>query len=280
MADSAAETFSIGDDGRQWLGVSGSVGIRDPGGALVTLRVPGTEAPAVEGWIEGSAYLRSGDTLSVMPADGDSVTAVRGDFGANPLLVDVRGRALLQGARSGAVLAHDPRTLAPVWAWAALGSATTALAGSPEGDRVYQALASSGGDARLLIRDLQTGRELASVELPAPLALLAAGADGTLYGMAREGRRAAIVALRPARNDLELVWRRVLPMSGEADAVRLAVAGQRLAVWGLGPRVGLRLLATRTGEIVARTRVDPRDAAFGRGAELWALYPGEIRRLE
>lgn len=279
VTDPASATLSLGPDGHHWVGAPGVLRMRSAQSPLVELPMPGDAPPRVQGWIDGAAYVRTGDTLSVVPRGADSAAYSRGGFGDAPVIADVRGRMLLQGAGSGAILAHHPDSLAPVWAWPALGRRTTALAASPEGDRLHQAVASEGGDATILTRDLQTGRQLSAVELPAPLDALAVDPAGTLYGMAREGR-ATVVALRPRQGDLQLLWRRTLPMADEAGQARLAVAAGRVAVWGLGGRVGLRLLDARTGEILARTSTDPTDAAFGPDGSLWALYPGEIRRLE
>lgn len=279
VADPAAATVAVGPGGHYWIGAPGVMRVGAAEGPPAEIRVPGTTPPRVQGWINGTAYVRTGDTLSVVTVGADSAGFSRGGFGDAPVIADVRGRALLQGARSGAVLAHDPDSLAPVWAWPALGRRTTALAASPQGDRLHQAVASAGGDATIVIRDLQTGRELSAVELPAPLERLVADANGTLYGVARD-RRATIVALRPRQGDLELVWRRPLRIAEEAAQVRLAVAGDRVAVWGLGPRIGLRLLSAKTGEILGRTRTDPLDVSFAPDGSLWALYPGELRRLE
>jgi hypothetical protein len=279
LPDSAI-TLAVDGEGRQWLGRPGAMRVRDAAGSARDLRLPGAAAPRVVGWVDGTAYLQQGDALLVMPGRADSITAAREVFGRNPLLCDVRGRAVLQGARSGAVLAHDPATLEPLWAWAALGAATTALAASPEGDRVYQALDDDDRDPQVLTRDLQTGRDLGRMELDFPLEEMVAADDGTLYGVGREGRRAVIVALRPGGGELELVWRMPLPVDDAAARVRIVVSGAWVAVWGRGPREGLRILDSEEGDILARDRTEPLDVAFGPDGQLWALYPRELRRLE
>jgi hypothetical protein len=266
--------------GVHWLGVPGGLLLRDPAGSWREVRWEGEGVPRVLGWIGGSAYVRAGDVLQVLEAGRDSVAARREGFGSSPLLLDVRGRAVLQAAGSGAVLGHDPTTLEPVWAWAALGSPSGAVAASPQGDRVYHALADDEEGARILTRDLQTGRVLASMPIAAPVAVLATDSTGMLFALAREGRRAEVLALRPDGGELTVVWRRVLRAAEEAARVRLAVGDGRVAVWGLGPRVGLRLLEGRDGSVLGRSRTDPLDAAFGEDGSLWTLYPGELRRLE
>jgi hypothetical protein len=187
---------------------------------------------------------------------------------------------VLQGARTGAVLAHDAGSLETVWAWAALGAPTTALAVSPEGDRLYQALDDDDDEPQVLIRDLQTGRELGRLEMDFLLQELVAAEDGTLYGVGRDGRRAVVVALRPGGGELEPLWRRSLALTEALPRLRIAVSEGRVAVWGRGPREGLRVLDTAEGDILARTSTDPSDFSFGPGGEMWALYPGEVRRLE
>ena len=197
-----------------------------------------------------------------------------------PMLLDVRGRAVLQGARSGAVLAHDTGSLEPLWAWAALGSPTTGLAESPLGDRIYQAIGGEGAPARIIVRDLQTGRELASTTAAAPLEQLVAGEEGELYGIAREGRRVVVVALDSREGELAVRWRRTLSSAEEVSEVRLVPAERGVVVQGLGPRIGLRWLSAQDGRVLGRTRTDPLDVWYRDGEGLWALFPGELRRLE
>lgn len=277
--DAEAATLAVAPGGEVWLGLPGAIQRGGPAQGGGTLALPGEGVPALLGWLDERTYLRLGDRVVVVAAGEDSVRAWREGFGEAPVLVDEAGGVLLQGAGSGAVLAHDPDSLAPVWAWPALAERTTAMARSPEGDRLYQALVDADGDARILVRDFQTGRTLGTHPLPRPLEDLETGDDGTLYGVARNGR-AAIVALNPRRGELEPVWRTTLPVAEEGVRVRIAVDRGRVAVWGLGPRIGLRLLDARTGEILARTRADPLDVAFAPGGALWALFPGELRRLE
>lgn len=276
----AAETMTIDSTGRFWIGAPGEIWIRDSTATPRRIPAPGEGAPRVVGWSAAGAYLRVGDSLFLLSAVDDTVTARRGDFGRNPLAFDVRGRAIYQGARSGAVLAHDPVSLEPIWAWASLDAPTTAIALSPEGDRLYQALGADEDGARVLTRDLQTGRVLGRTELRHPLRELAVARSGVLYGLAVDGRRAIVLALQPQGHELTPRWRLGLPASEGYGEVTIAVAGGRILVQGLGSEAGMRVLSGESGARLGRTRGPPLDAAFGPDGALWTLYPGELRRLE
>lgn len=276
----AVRTMAIDSAGRFWLGSPGGISIRDSTGTPRRIGVPVDAAPRVIGWSAAGAYLREGDSLYLLSAVGDTVTARRGGFRLNPLALDVRGRAIYQGARSGAVVAHDPVSLEPIWAWASLDAATTAIALSPEGDRLYQALGADEEGPRVLTRDLQTGRVLGSTEIRDPLRELVVAPSGVLYGLAHDGRRAIVLALQPQGHELAPRWRLGLPASEGSGEMSIAVAGGRILVQGLGPEAGTRVLSAESGARVGRTRGQPLDAAFSPGGGLWALYPGELRRLE
>ncbi len=60
-----------------------------------------------------------------------------------------------------------------------------------------------GDEPRILVRDAQTGRILATTETAAGVRSLDAGPDGTLYALRGEGRRATLAALRPGTAGLE-----------------------------------------------------------------------------
>jgi hypothetical protein len=204
---------------------------------------------------------------------------MREGFGTSRLVLDARGRAMYQGAGSGAVLEHDPATLEPLSGWPALAARTTALAASPEGDRLYQAVTSEEDGERLLIRDLQTGRVLAEVPLEGVLEAMAADGRGMLYGLLREGRRLTVVALRPAADGLEPVWRRRLSGRAGEGEVRLVESAGRIAVVVPPPAPRVRLLDARDGALLGRAGGEPLDFAFDSGGALWGLYRGVVRRL-
>src|SRR5690606_10352680 len=153
---------------------------------------------------------------------------------------------------------------------------TTALAFSPEGDRVYQALHAEDEAPHLLIRDLQTGRSLAVEELPAPFEALVPGAGGLLYGAGRDGDRIVVTALQVRGDGASREWSRELSVAGDG-APSIGVARNRVVVWGEGVRWGLVALDGGTGELVARARVPPVDVAIDSAGGLWALYPGVLR---
>lgn len=129
----------------------------------------------------------------------------------------------------------------------------------------------------MLIRDTQTGRVTGTAAFTAPFQSLVSDRAGVLYGVVREGRGSAVLALRHQGEELALLWRTRLRSSANGVEARLKVDGGRVAVWGLGTEVGLRLLDARTGTIIGRTAAEPLDFAFGPGLAMWGLYPGELR---
>lgn len=278
VPDTAATTVAIDEEGRFWLGGRGRLWVQDSATRVKEFTLPGAAVPRVLGWGGSTGYLRVDGALARVGLDADSAVAWRGGMGTDPLVLDVRKRAIFQGARSGAVIAHDPETLEPIWAWASLDMVTTAMALSPEGDRLYQALGGEGEPA-ILIRDLQTGRVLAREAFAAPLVQLVAAPGGLLYGLAEDDGRVAAVALRLRRRELEVLWRRALEV-GEARDLQLAVQGGRVAVWGAAARSPLRLLSAVDGAPIGRSREPVRDAGFDGVGALWVLHPGELRRLE
>ena len=279
LESDSASTLAIDPRGRWWLGVPGGVEVRDTAGRPSRIRFGGTTAPRVLGWMGEQAYLRSGDLVGVAAGEGDSVLTVREGFGTSRLVLDARGRALYQGAGSGAVLEHDPATLEPLSGWPALAARTTALGASPEGDRLYQAVTSEEDGERLLIRDLQTGRVLAEVPLEGVLEAMAADDLGLLYGLLREGRRVTVVALRPVADRLEPVWRRRLSGRAGEGEVRLVESAGRIAVVVPPPAPRVRLLDARDGALLGRAGGEPLDFAFDSAGGLWGLYRGALRRL-
>jgi hypothetical protein len=194
----SAVTLAVDGEGRWWLGQPGALLVRDSAGRIERISLPGSDAPRVVGWVDSRAYLRVGDAVVMVEEGADSVVAERPGFGRAPVLIDEQGEVLFQGAGSGAVLEHDAKSLEALAGWASLGQPTTALAESPEGDRLYQALGAGEEGDRLLVRDRQTGRILGEQPLEAPLMALAADRTGTLFGLIRSGRRVTVVALRPS----------------------------------------------------------------------------------
>ena len=176
---------------------------------------------------------------------------------------------------------HHPDTLAPEWGWAARATPSTALAISPEGDRVYQAVVEDeGDDARLLVRDLQTGRVLHVMTAVAPLEHLEVDRRGWVYGLEQGRRGRAVVALQPRGGEVETVWRHELAGESDRSPGRLAIGRDRVAVWGVGEEEDLLLLTTEDGSVVGRSAPAPLDGAFDPDGSLWVLRPGVLHRLE
>ena len=240
--------------------------------------LPGASLPRIAAGRGGRVALIAGDSLRLVPAPDSG--GARGEMARAVLVHDPPGRFLLQGASSGAVIAHDPETLEPVWAWGAIDATTTALALPPWGDRLYQAVQPDEGDARLLVRDVQTGRVLGSIGLEAVTVALAVDARGKLYAVQRDGRDLQVMSLALVGDEADVLWRQRI--DGESDSgapLSLVVAGGRMVLWGEGVRWGLVTLDPANGAVTGRARQSPLDAAVDPSGNIWALYPGELRRL-
>jgi hypothetical protein len=268
-------TLHVASDGGIWLGWAGGFLVHDDDGAI-TAEVPVDAAPAPV------VVAALGDAIVARTA-GDSIALLRTGVDTHPMVFvagepfpDVRSRWLFIGARSGAVLIYEPDSLVLVSAWGSLDAPTTALTGSPEGDRLYQALEMDGGT--ILTRDVQTGRVLRTSLFAAPFHQLLADRAGNLFGVIGEGRDAAVISLRPWGPELELRWRERVPAAARDTRIRLSPAGDRLAVIsGGGNEKGLRVLDAETGTTLGHLPDPPLDAAFDPAGRLLLLYPGELR---
>jgi hypothetical protein len=271
-----ATTLHVGRDGRLWVGDSTAVTILDGGEIVVRTAIAPGEAPRVVGESDGHLLMRRGSTAVLIfdPASGELLanSVITGE----PLL-DVRGRWVFVAAGSGAVLIHEPDTLALISAWASLGIASTALAASPEGDRIYHALAEDGA-ATILTRDLQTGRTLRTSAFSAPFLHLTADRQGNLVGVVGGDDEAAVISLRPWGRELELRWRTRLSSPASSAAVHLSPDGARVAVLTPGDsKTGLHVLDGETGKAIGRLSEHPLDARFDARGRLLLLFPGELR---
>ncbi len=278
----AGATLAVDASGRSWLGVPGRLlplPLSPAERAGPPVAVEGEGVPRVEGSVGRRLLLRVGERLALAEAVDGAVAAARAAPGA--FAADPRGRWVYATRPRGGVLGLGPDSLRPAWGWAEAGPATTALAVSPLGDRVYHALAAGAerdAPSRLLVRDQQTGRVLSTVELAEPATALSAGRDGTLYLAWGEGGR-TVAAYRPTAEGAERVWATTLRWGSGAEGVELRPSpdGRRVAVLSRGEGGGLRLLDALTGSEVGRTKEAPLDAAWGGGGRLLLLYPGEVR---
>ncbi len=275
LAGEAATTMHIDAGGKIWLGEPGGFTVLEPDGGSRRLDVPAAGAPRIIGEFGGRTYLFSdGGSLLALGEPGDSVPAVA--VSGIPLL-EPRGRWIFVGAGSGAVLIHEPVGLRLISAWGALGAPTTAIGGSPEGDRIYQALDEEGAGT-ILTRDLQTGRVLRTSSFAAPLIDLLVAPDGNLIGILGEAGYTVAVSLRPWGDEMVLRWRERVPGGSEESRLRLSPAGDRVAIFTPGENTnGLRVLNTETGENLGHLSESPVDAAFDAQGRLILLYPGEVR---
>lgn len=278
--DSVASLY-LDDKGTPWIARPGEVAaVAADGAAAARMPLPGSEVPEILAVTEGAVHARVGDRLVRVDSATSAEPAKRAGFGGTALLLDVRGRFLAQGASSGAVLGFEPDSLVPVWGWAARGAPTTALAMTPEGDVVWQALAPDGSRAVLLERDVQTGRILDEHRLFGEIVSLGSTPSGDLIAVVAEGDRIIVLRLRPRADRLTPVWRLVLRLDGDGQVVvRSARATDRIAVFRRGSETGLRVLDAEAGKVVGAVEETPLDAAFSPDGALYLLTDREIRRV-
>ena len=276
LRDSVAADATLWLDriGRVWIGGPGALAAFDSTGrALGRLPVPLKGTPEIVWTAAGRTYLRTDSAAAVLDSKGARAGLRRS--GA-PVAADPRGRWLYTASRTGGVLGLAPESLGLRWGWPDAGSAVSALAVSPLGDRVYVALA--GSDAHdvapgIEIRDALSGRLLSTFHTDTRLTALQAGPDGTLYGVLG----GTVVALRHGPEGLKQIWSRDLGGIGHAtpNALRVSPDGARVAVLARGRE--LHLLAAADGKVLEESKRAPRDAAWDASGRLWVLGAREIR---
>lgn len=276
LRDSVAADATLWLDpaGRVWIGGPGALAAFDSTGRpLERIAVPLKGTPEILWSWRGRTYLRTPTAAAVLDSSGRQAGVRRS--GA-PVAADPRGRWVYTASRTGSVMGLAPESLGARWGWPDAGSAVTALAVSPLGDRVYVALA--GSDARgvtpgIEIRDALSGRLLSTFQTDAGLKALTAGPDGTLYGVLG----GTVVALRHGPEGLKQIWSRDLGGIGHADpgVVRVSPDGKRVAVLARGRE--LHLLAAADGKVLEESKRAPRDAAWDAAGRLWVLGARELR---
>jgi hypothetical protein len=273
-------------DGSIWLGRPGELVRTDSvGSSRSQVVVPETAIPYAVAHLRDRAYFRAGPSIIVLDATGDSLLLLRGEMPGDPVAVDPRDRFVFRTGAAGAVMAHGTESLDPVWGWGAIGAAATALTVSPEGDRVYLAVAEEEGEgAELLVRDLQTGRILRRLELPGPAQILLAGPANTLYAASwrEDDGGGDVLRLDWEGGSPQISWRRSFDDFGPAAPARLRLsnAGDRLAVLTTRNEDGLHVLDVETGRTVDRLRGVALDVAFDAGDRIVLLTGSELRWLQ
>jgi hypothetical protein len=276
-----AAALRVDGGGRVWIVAAGGAVVVDTGAAPVPARIAGADAP--RGPLRdpaGRLYAEDG------PAALAALRAAAGVAGGAaprltaPVAGDPRGRWIYGTLRNGGVVGLAGETGAARWGWPEAGTDATALAVSPLGDRVYLALA--GDDdvgPRVQVRDAESGRVLATVEMPEPVRWLAAAPDGTLLGWGGEDGGGSAFALATGPDGLTERWRVPLRRLGLEAPVRarLAPAGDRVAFLADGPE-GRLVIADSAGALVSRTK-PPRDAQWDAAGRLHLLYDGELRTV-
>jgi hypothetical protein len=276
----------VGPDGA-WLGAPGElIRIDGAGREVARLAIGEGSTPMPVGEQGGWRWYQAGATVVALDPGGEGVAVERQGMGG-VMVADVRGRLLFRASGAGALIAHDPQTLEPFWGWAAVGRGTTALAISPEGDRVYHAVdgeAEEGGPA-LLVRDFQTGRTLRRIPLLEPIATMLARRDGSLLTLSNGGGPGMVLRMAWRAGSLDVDWRRTAADLGVADPVAIALSrdGNRLAVLSTENGTGLLVLDAETGATIDFFRDESAGAlaaGFDGEDRTYLLLPGELLRLE
>ncbi|MBA4155904.1 MAG: PQQ-binding-like beta-propeller repeat protein [Gemmatimonadetes bacterium] len=268
---------------RLWVGYPGELQALDTTGAVRVRTALDAGGPLrIVGNGSARLYVRAGDELLSVDEETGEVRMRRGEIGGAVVALDPRGRHLYLATEAGAVFGLHPRLLRPLWAWSRLGRRATAIDSSPEGDRLYLALAGEGDSppGEILVRDVQTGRVLASVQLSGAVRELVVGPTGILFLVLVEDGGASLAALRPGPHGLTELWRHAPGNDAPPGTpqIRVSGTGGDLAAFVPGA-AGLRVLDAHTGEVGLRTDDAPRDAAFGADGSLYLLFAEEIRVL-
>jgi hypothetical protein len=268
-----------------WLAGAGEIVRMDAAGQEVArISVPEDATAEVIGAHDDRLYFQTPRAILLVDAAESRVVAERQQMAAEAFVADLRGRFVLGTSGAGAVIGHHPESLEPTWGWGAVGAAGAALALSPEGDRVYQAISpADGGEPELLVRDVQTGRIVRRRELADPPVAVVAGGSLTVFVLEADGEGGGgVEALRWRGGELETLWRRSLGDLGIRGSARIRISPDRsrLAVLGLQNDEGLHVLDGETGDKVGRLRGDPLDVRFGPAGEIFLLYRGELTRVE
>ena len=273
-------SLHVDADGTPWIGGPGAVVTRQRSGAGASLEIPEEGRPEFVAASDAALYLRAGDVLARIDRSGPAVSARRPGFGGAAVIRDVRGRFLVQGAASGAVLGFSPDSLQPLWGWAARGAPTSALAMTAEGDVLWQALAPPGTRALLLERDVQTGRILDEHRVFGRILALASTPSGDVLTLGADGDRLLALRLRPRGASLTPVWRSTLRLEGDAaPVVRYAPGPDRLAVFRPGSDSGLRVVDAEAGRVIGSIEETPIDAVFAADGGLYLHTAREVRRV-
>jgi len=284
LADVGALSILVLASDGATLGAPGEIVMIDTAGTAVRRIELGSPAsPRPIGDRTSRTTFRTPSTVVIAPASLAEPVVQRGDM-AGELAIDPRGRYLLHSTGAGAIVIHDAATLAPISGWADVGAETSALAVSPEGDRLYQALLFGPGvEPELFVRDLQTGRVLRRVTLPHSATRLVTGVDGAIYSLANESD----ASVRLGRwswvdGGLEQSWERTLDGFENAATISIGLSpdGRMLAVVEPQNEAGLRVIDAETGEITDRLRGPALDAAFDLQNRIYLLKPGELLRLQ
>jgi hypothetical protein len=230
------------------------------------------------GSMAGRMHVRTATEVATLDDGGQvrmrSAVAPGELFARDPL-----GRHLYVATDLGAVLGLDPRLLRPIWGWPRLGAPTTAMAANELGDRLYLALCGGPADsARVVERDVQTGRVRSELFLAEPVLALAAGSPGWLFGLVAADGHSWVLGFRAAGGEMRLAWRRSIGPAEAAGALHLAASAEApwVAVFGAGSPGGVLVLDEGTGTPLGQWRVSTRDLGFGPNGWAYLLGDGEV----
>lgn len=253
------------ESGERWLSGSGRVVSFDPmRQSARSFPTPGLMDPHVLGRAGESLLLLADRSVMVASPDSADLFVVARDVDA--IALDSVSGILFEAIAGGEIVARPLDTLLPAWGSAGAGANASAMALSPERDRLYQALLPApGAGPALHVRDLLSGRTLREIPLDDPIRVLTTTRQGDLIGVGwdDDGSDAFITRLGWTGGALVVKWRSAVEPAADGQRLKLAVSeeGDRIAVVG-NAETGLTLFDGETGSTIAIYSGTVHDAIF------------------
>lgn len=280
----ALDTAMTADD-VLWLSAPGRlVALRPSAASAAQLGVPANATAEVLGTAGGNLLFLANRT--VLAASPDSSAPFRVAERIEAATLEPETGVLFESITAGEIVAVVVDGFRPAWGWGGVGAPSSALAISPERDRLYQAVAPDDPDLSptLRVRDLLSGRTLRTVDLNGPIRILQTTTDGDLIGVgwATDGSTAFLTRLSWADGELRTAWRRSVERATDRGRLKLATSadGRRAAVAGANAEAGLTLFDGETGSAIAVFSGAVRDAVFDDRARLYVLTDSVVLRVE
>lgn len=282
IADQTSFDSVVSHGAGLWLSGPGQVISFDPRDESAHRLVVPARAPTLLGRAGNTLLLLADRTVLAASPDSAGLFLLADDVEA--AVLDSAGGFLLESIAHGEIVARTIDDLRPAWGWSGGGVASSALALSPEGDRLYQAVTASGGRRPTLrVRDLLSGRTLRELELGGPVRILRATEQGDLIGVgwSDDGSALFITRLAWMAGDLVIDWHRAVASPADGPPPKLAISGdgRRIALTG-NAETGLTLFDGETGSTIAIWSGTAQDAAFDDLGHLYLLTEAAVVQVE